>query len=173
MLQIQLRLLVLGNIRHFKKLFNFCSRLSSVHLTPKILKSTPNGNYLSSASHVRTFAVSRFVNFPAAFGSEDLSEEFDEMSTNKFACDYARLGTSSCKKCKQKLDKGSLRLAKVSPSPFSEDGDMKMYYHPKCLFETFLRVRATTKVIEELDDVEGFQDLNDSDKDLINDLIKG
>lgn len=173
MLQNQLRLLVLGNARQVKKLFIFSSRLTPVHLSQDIPKLIPSGSYLSSAFHVRTFPVFRFVNLPVTFGPGNLaSEEFDEMSANKFACDYARLGTSSCKKCKQKLDKGSLRLAKLSPSPFSEDGDMKMYYHPKCLFETFLRARATTKVIEEPDDVEGFQDLNDSDKDLINDLIK-
>ena len=40
----------------------------------------------------------------------------DSMTDNKYSCDYARLGTSSCKKCKQKLEKGGLRLAKVYES---------------------------------------------------------
>lgn len=96
------------------------------------------------------------------------------MASNRFACDYARLGTSSCKKCKQKLEKGGLRLAKVTANPFTDgEGDMKQYFHSKCLFETFLKARSTTKVIEEPDDVEGFQDLKDEDKELINELIKG
>lgn len=95
------------------------------------------------------------------------------MASNRFACDYARLGTSSCKKCKQKLEKGGLRLAKVTANPFTDgEGDMKQYFHSKCLFETFLKARSTTKVIEEPDDVEGFQDLKDEDKELINELIK-
>ena len=35
------------------------------------------------------------------------------IAENRYSCDYARLGTSGCKKCKAKLAKGSLRLAKV------------------------------------------------------------
>jgi len=31
-----------------------------------------------------------------------------------FESSYAKLGTSSCKKCKEKIEKGALRLAKVS-----------------------------------------------------------
>jgi len=30
-----------------------------------------------------------------------------------FEGSYAKLGTSSCKKCKEKIEKGALRLAKV------------------------------------------------------------
>ena len=96
------------------------------------------------------------------------------MSTNRFACDYARLGTSGCKKCKQKLAKGSLRLAKVTPNPFTDgEGEMKQYFHAKCLFETFAKARSTTKVIDNDDDIEGFPQLQQEDQDLVNDLIKG
>ena len=35
------------------------------------------------------------------------------MADNRYAADYAKVGTSSCKKCKQKLEKGSFRIAKV------------------------------------------------------------
>lgn len=95
------------------------------------------------------------------------------MSTNRFACDYARLGTSGCKKCKQKLVKGSLRLAKVTPNPFTDgEGEMKQYFHAKCLFETFAKARSTTKVIENDDDIEGFSQLQQDDQDFVNDLIK-
>jgi len=96
------------------------------------------------------------------------------MSDNKFLAGYAKLGTSSCKKCKQKIDKGALRIAKLVSNPFSEDaGDMKQWFHPACLFETFVRARATTKKIEDPDDVDGFSDLQQDDKDKILDLIKG
>ena len=36
----------------------------------------------------------------------------------------------------------SLQIVK---SPFSEDGEMKQYHHPECLFDAFKRARATTK----------------------------
>ena len=96
------------------------------------------------------------------------------MADNKYIVGYAKLGTSSCKKCKQKIDKGALRIGKVVPNPFGDDGgDMKQWFHPSCIFETFLRARATTKKIEEPDDVEGFGDLRPEDKDVINELIDG
>ena len=37
-----------------------------------------------------------------------------KMAENRYSADYAKVGTSSCKKCKQKLEKGSFRIAKVS-----------------------------------------------------------
>lgn len=65
-------------------------------------------------------------------------------------------------------------MFQLTTNPFGDgDGDMKVYYHAKCMFETFARARATTKIIEEADDVEGFSDLKQSDMDLVNDLIKG
>lgn len=48
---------------------------------------------------------------------------------------------------------------------------MKQWFHPKCLFETFERARATTKIVDSSDEVDGFTDLNDEDKDLIKSLI--
>jgi DNA ligase-3 len=52
------------------------------------------------------------------------------MSENKYIVGYARLGTSSCKKCKSKIDKGGLRIGKVVSNPFSDEGgDMK----PSCV----------------------------------------
>ena len=44
--------------------------------------------------------------------------------------------------------KGEVRLAKVTANPFNDEGDMKLYHHPACMFQTFQKVRATTKVIE-------------------------
>lgn len=50
-------------------------------------------------------------------------------------------------------------------------GEMKQWYHPKCLFETFERARATTKIIDSTDEIDGFTDLNHEDKDLLKSLI--
>jgi len=52
-------------------------------------------------------------------------------------------------------------------------GEMKQWHHPKCLFEMFEKARATTKIIESTDEIEGFTDLTDEDKDMIKDLLKG
>ena len=96
------------------------------------------------------------------------------MAENKYACDYAKRATSACKKCKKKLEKGELRLAKVVPNFFHEgDGEMKQYHHAECLFETFARARGTTRIIEELDDLQGFGELEQTDKDRVTRLLQG
>ncbi|XP_033641965.1 DNA ligase 3-like [Asterias rubens] len=94
------------------------------------------------------------------------------MAENRYAIDYARLGTSKCKKCKQGITKKDPRIAKLVANPFSEDGgDMKQYHHVKCMFEALQRARPSTKKIEEPDDLEGFDVMEDEEKKLVKELI--
>ncbi|XP_077998506.1 DNA ligase 3-like [Glandiceps talaboti] len=96
-----------------------------------------------------------------------------DMADNRYGCDYAKLGTSKCKKCKQGIEKKSPRIAKIVANPFSDDGgDMKQYFHIGCMFETLARARATTKKIEDPGDLEGFQDMEDEEKDVIRKHIR-
>ena len=94
------------------------------------------------------------------------------MADNKFAADYDKRGRAGCKKCKEVIGKDSLRIAKVTPNPFGEDSDMKQYYHVDCIFDSFQRARATTKVIEDITDVNGFEHLKEVDKITIQDSIE-
>ncbi|CAF1189723.1 unnamed protein product [Adineta steineri] len=89
------------------------------------------------------------------------------MSENRFSIDYAKLGTSACKKCKAKITKGEIRIAKVTPSPFSEGDTMKVYHHVPCIFETFLHARATTKIIESSTDIDGWSNISPADREII------
>ena len=91
------------------------------------------------------------------------------MADTKFKAEYAKTGRSNCKKCKAVINKGELRITKQTPSPFSEGDTMDQWHHPSCLFQGFQRVRVTTRIIEEPDDLEGYGDLEDSDK---KDLLK-
>ncbi|XP_021375504.1 DNA ligase 3-like [Mizuhopecten yessoensis] len=100
------------------------------------------------------------------------TKNYCKMADNRYVIGYAKLGTSGCKGCKTKIEKGSLRIGKVTANPFGGDGDMKQWYHPSCIFNTFKRARATTKKIEEPDDMEGFSEIQQEDKDMINKLIK-
>ena len=79
---------------------------------------------------------------------------------------------AGCKKCKQKIEKGEIRIAKITASPFSDDGEMKHYHHPACIFETFKKARATTKVIEDPSDLEGWQEVEEADKQAILKLMR-
>lgn len=62
----------------------------------------------------------------------------------------------------------------LSPYLCSDDGgEMKLWYHYGCMFETFQKARATTKKIETPADLEGFPDLRDEEKQEIKKLIDG
>lgn len=91
--------------------------------------------------------------------------------STRFTCDYAKR-KANCKKCKQPIDKGLPRIAKVTPNFFNEgEGEMKNYHHINCMFEVFSKARATTKKVEDPSDLEGFSDMQDAEKDLIRKLI--
>ncbi|KAM9210470.1 DNA ligase 3 isoform 1-T1 [Dugong dugon] len=95
-----------------------------------------------------------------------------EMAEQRFCVDYAKRGTAGCKKCKEKIVKGVCRIGKVVPNPFSESGgDMKEWYHIKCMFEKLERARATTKKIEDLTELEGWEELEDNEKEQITQYI--
>ncbi|XP_068436583.1 DNA ligase 3 [Clinocottus analis] len=92
-----------------------------------------------------------------------------DMAEQRFIVEYAKRGTAGCKKCKDKIQKEVVRIGKVVPNPFSESaGEMKEWYHVKCIFEKFERARATTKKIEDITDLEGWEELEDQDKEIIN-----
>ncbi|XP_029442383.1 DNA ligase 3-like [Rhinatrema bivittatum] len=95
-----------------------------------------------------------------------------EMAEQRYCVDYARR-LAGCKKCKEKIVKGAVRIAKIVPNPFTESGgDMKEWYHVKCIFEKLEKARATTKKIEHITDLEGWEELQDPEKDVINQHIK-
>ncbi|KAM9319500.1 DNA ligase 3 [Gastrophryne carolinensis] len=95
------------------------------------------------------------------------------MAEQRYCVEYAKRGTAGCKKCKEKIGKGLVRIGKIVPNPFSESaGDMKEWYHIKCMFEKLERARATTKKIDDLTELEGWQELQDSEKELINQHVK-
>lgn len=97
-----------------------------------------------------------------------------EMAEQRYCVDYAKRGTAGCKKCKEKILKGMVRIGKVVPNPFTESGgDMKEWYHVKCIFEKLERARATTKKIEDITDLEGWEELQEAEKEMINQHISG
>jgi DNA ligase 3 len=94
----------------------------------------------------------------------------------QFSVDYSKR-LSKCKRCRQEISKGSIRIAKLVPNIFAggddENAEMKQFYHVKCMFESFNRARASTKKIEAVDDIQNFTKINDEDKQAILDLIDG
>lgn len=96
------------------------------------------------------------------------------MAEQRYCVDYAKRGTAGCKKCKEKLVKGTVRIGKIVPNPFTESGgEMKEWYHVRCMFEKLEKARATTKKIEDITDLEGWEELQDEEKELIQKHIAG
>lgn len=55
----------------------------------------------------------------------------------------------------------------TSISYIYSSGLMKHWYHIDCLLDSFKTQRATTKTIETIDDISGWETIGDLDKDLI------
>ncbi|XP_069395877.1 DNA ligase 3 isoform X2 [Paralichthys olivaceus] len=120
--------------------------------------------YFPLLSHKNTLLHNHF---PRLSLRHRFSNEPD-MAEQRFIVEYAKRGTAGCKKCKDKIQKGIVRIGKVVPNPFSESaGEMKEWYHVKCIFEKLERARATTKKIEDITDLEGWEELQDEDKEII------
>lgn len=94
--------------------------------------------------------------------NEESKDEQSEGDEKLFYGEHAKTGRAKCKKCKNNIDTGALRLAKVMPNPFGT-GKMKVWHHLPCLFEVFKRQRATTPKIEKIDDICGFEKLSADD----------
>lgn len=100
------------------------------------------------------------------------------MADNRYCVEYANTGRASCKDTKcleasKNIPKGFLRVGKVSPSPFAEDAEMTSWYHFACAFNALSRARASTKKIEQEDDLEGFDQVKAEDQKKLRELIAG
>ncbi|XP_026281642.2 DNA ligase 3 [Frankliniella occidentalis] len=86
-----------------------------------------------------------------------------------FAADRPKNGRAKCKRCKEPVEAGKLRIAKIVPNAFSASGGWaKQWFHPACLWEAFSKQRPSTKKIEDPEgDIEGWEDLIQEDMDEI------
>ncbi|CAH1732759.1 unnamed protein product [Aphis gossypii] len=84
----------------------------------------------------------------------------EELSEDKlFVAEKSKSNRAKCKKCKEVLNQGTLRIAKVVANPFG-DGKMKAWHHPQCLVTVFSKQRASTAKITCVDDIGGWDELS-------------
>lgn len=97
-------------------------------------------------------------------GKSDKQAEEEEGETEEklFCAERAKTGRAKCKRCKNTIDTGALRIAKLVMNPFGT-GKMKSWHHLNCIFEAFKKQRATTPKIEKIDDIGGYEALSEED----------
>jgi hypothetical protein len=108
----------------------------------------------------------------------------------KWKADYAPRGGGGRAQCKDQdclerheqggiraIEKGCLRIGRrvlVDSHGGEGEGHIQiMWHHARCMFNTFLRAKKSTRVIETEFDIENFEDLTLEDRDSIRRLIDG
>lgn len=103
--------------------------------------------------------------------SSDVEE--DQQEEKPFAVERAKTGRAKCKRCKCAIEKGELRIARFVASFFSDGKLMAAWHHVNCLFDAFVKQRATTRRIDDpAEDVKGWELLSDDDKKVILDKLE-
>ena len=87
----------------------------------------------------------------------------------RYEVGYAPTGRATCGACKEKIDKGGVRIGRSTPSPFDAEGgatDMTKYFHatPACAFTVFARSKAQSKVPTKPGDLKGIAALAPRDR---------
>lgn len=88
----------------------------------------------------------------------------------RYKVDYAPNDRSTCRESKTKIDKGTLRVGRMSPSPFDAEhgnADLIHYYHHEHAWKAFLRSRCKSKVPLTTSDLQGFDGLTREDKKIV------
>lgn len=95
-------------------------------------------------------------------GDDDESSEEDENEVG-WCAQYAKSNRSTCKGCYKKIDMGVLRIGHTT---INEDMgyEMTSWYHPECA--------ELSKMIESVDDIDGWQSMKAADKKKVKTLMK-
>jgi len=71
------------------------------------------------------------------------------------------------------IEKGALRIGRRVLMTHPREEMTVMYYHCRCMFNTFERSRTTTRIIEHEDDLEGFENITEEQQSMIRRIIDG
>lgn len=109
---------------------------------------------------------------------------------HKWKVDYASRGGGGRAQCKdtdclerhdqggvRTIEKGCLRIGRRVLMEQESDGSgghvVLMWHHARCIFNTFLRARKSTRTIETEFDIDGFDALRHEDKEMLRRVIDG
>ena len=92
----------------------------------------------------------------------------ESSSSNIFNIGKALSGRSTCKECKTKITKDSLRIGKLVPF---KDTHITHFFHVDCAFQSFKRARVKLNIISETGDVDGAEILTSDEAQVLIDAI--
>eukprot|EP00049_Salpingoeca_infusionum_P016729 m.345280 g.345280 ORF g.345280 m.345280 type:complete len:1053 (-) comp16140_c0_seq2:7529-10687(-) len=81
-----------------------------------------------------------------------------------YSCEYAKSSRASCRGCQSNIGKGSLRVARLVPSPHF-DGMQPMWYHVRCFFS------KGGFGLSDAADIKGLHDLRLEDQETLKDKV--
>eukprot|EP00043_Microstomoeca_roanoka_P027821 m.16112 g.16112 ORF g.16112 m.16112 type:complete len:130 (+) comp8007_c0_seq1:335-724(+) len=89
-----------------------------------------------------------------------------------FQIEPARSSRSTCERCKDKIDRHELRIKEIYQGAVSGYGrSTSHWYHLPCFFQHQLHPRHTTKKLQDVSELDGYEELDDEDKKTIEDAI--
>ena len=96
----------------------------------------------------------------------------DNANSNKgktFSIEKAKSGRASCKECKKKIPKDVLRIGKYTPF---KNIYITHFFHVDCAFKVFKRARVKENIISGVEDVDGIDNLAESEITILTDAIQ-
>lgn len=149
------------------------STSSSWDSLPKVSKA-PSSSSFSSVKPSYPKVVPSYAPVSSGGGSSSSSSS-SSGTPNRYQAEIAKSGRSICRdfKCKQKIEKGELRIGKVTPNYFHEGSDdvMTQWFHPPCIFSALSRAKGSTKRIDRVEDIENFEGLSEMHQNWIRELL--
>lgn len=158
---------------------------------PSLTRDGPTATAETSPSPMRLPASAQ-KQPPPNHGSSFLDESRyvrDEKGNllHKWKVDYATRGGGGRAMCRdldclerheqagvRSIEKGALRIGRRILMEQQGDNQITiMWYHARCMFNTFTRSRKTTRVIESTDDLDGFEALKPEDQEMLRRIITG
>lgn len=96
-----------------------------------------------------------------------------KIGQNRFVAQYAIDGRAKCRhiKCNRHIEANNLRIGKIPPSIKTGHSSRTHWYHDDCIFKSFHFVCRGTKVITQLSDIEGVDQLRKEDVEKLREMI--
>jgi len=88
-----------------------------------------------------------------------------------WSVEYAKSNRSTCQASKEKIDQGAVRIGKEVDNPFKPGTRMFLWHKAGALFDQFRKGAEHKPRIKSVDEIVGFADLEQKDRDELEELV--